>query len=384
MRFEFATAGRIIFGPHTLREIGPVAKKHGRHAFVVTGSNPERARTLLELLDAERIAVTTCATSGEPTTDTASSASEQARAAGCDFVIGFGGGSALDAAKAVAALLTNPGEPLDYLEVIGRGRPLANPAAPCLAIPTTAGTGSEVTRNAVLASPSHGAKASLRSASMLPRVALVDPELTLDLPPAVTASTGLDALTQLIEPYVSVRANPFTDGLCIEGMRRAARSLRRAFHESRNEEAREDMAAASLLGGVALANAGLGAVHGFAAPIGGMFPAPHGAVCAALLPHVMRANLEAARMRAPDGPTTGRYKTVARVLTGSDNATADDGVAWTAELVAELGIPGLSKYGITTASIAEVTEKAAKASSMKANPLPLTNEELRGILAAAL
>ena len=384
MRFEFATAGRIIFGAGTLREIGPAAREWGRRALVVTGRESARARRLVELLAADKIAVTCCSLAGEPTTDAVTGAAAQARAAGCDLVVGIGGGGALDAAKAVAALLTNPGDLLEYLEVVGRGQPLAVPAAPCVAIPTTAGTGSEATRNAVLTSPAHRFKASLRSPSMLPRLALVDPELTRDLPPALTAATGLDALTQLIEPYVSCRANPFTDALCAEGIRRAARSLRRAYHDGHDAAAREDMALASLLSGLALANAGLGAVHGFAAPIGGMFPAPHGAVCAALLPSVMAANLGAARLRQPGGGTLRRYEEVARLLTDRPTATADDGVVWVRQLVAELAIPRLGVYGIKPADIPALVTKAAQASSMKANPLALTPGELTAIIAAAL
>jgi len=384
MLFEFATAGRIVFGPGRLREVGPAAREFGRHAFLVTGRDPARAQRLPGLLAAGNTAVTSFALAGEPTTDAVTAAAAQARAAGCDFVIGFGGGSAIDAAKAVAALLTNPGDLLDYLEVVGRAQPLVRLAAPCVAIPTTAGTGAEVTRNAVLASPARHFKASLRSASMLPRLALVDPELTLDLPPALTAASGLDALTQLIEPYVSCRANPLTDALCVDGIRLAARALRRAFHDGHDAAAREDMALASLLSGLALANAGLGAVHGFAAPIGGMFPAPHGAVCAALLPSVMAANLAAARARQPGGETLRRYEEVARLLTNRPTAAADDGVAWTRQLVTELQIPSLAAYGLQPADVPSLVEKAAQASSMKANPLPLTADELAGILTAAL
>ena len=231
-------------------------------------------------------------------------------------MIGLGGGSAIDAAKAIAALAANGGDPLDYLEVVGRGRSLTQPSLPCIAIPTTAGTGAEVTRNAVLASPEHGIKASLRSATMLPRLALVDPELTYSLPAAVTASTGLDALTQLIEPFTSSKANPLTDALCREGMMRAARSLRTAYEDGRDAAAREDMALASLFGGLALANAGLGVVHGFAGPVGGTFHAPHGAVCAAFLPHVMAVNARALRTRQPGSAALARYDEIARILTG--------------------------------------------------------------------
>ena len=223
-------------------------------------------------------------------------------------------------------MLANDGELLDYVEIIRRGQPLTKPSAPFIAIPTTAGTGSEVTRNAVLASPGHKVKVSLRSPLMHARVAVVDPELTYDLPPALTASTGMDALTQLIEPFVCNRANPLTDGLCVEGLRRAARSLRIAFSNGKDKDAREDMAVAGLFGGLALSNAGLGAVHGFAGPIGGSFPAPHGAICAALLPHVMAMNLRALRQRDPHGAALYRYEEAARWLAGDMKAKADDGI----------------------------------------------------------
>jgi alcohol dehydrogenase class IV len=384
MRFEFATAGRIIFGPGALAEIGPIARAHGRHALVVTGRDPARAARLLELLRAAGIEVTSVAIAREPTIEDAVNATAAARAAGCDFVIGFGGGAALDAAKAVSALLANPGDPLDYLEVVGRGRALAHPAAPCLAIPTTAGTGSEVTRNAVLASPAHRVKASLRHASMLPRVALVDPELARDLPPAITAATGLDALTQLIEPYLSIRANPMTDALCRDGLARAARSLRRAVEHGRDDAARTDMALASLHGGLALANAGLGAVHGFAGPIGGMFPAPHGAVCAALLPQVLETNLTALRARAPQSPALPRFAEIARIVTGAPHAEAADLITWVRGVVAELRIPPLRAYGITAADTPALVAAATAASSMKANPIVLTEAELAATLTSTL
>jgi len=384
MKFEFATSARITFGPGALASAGGAARELGRRAFVVTGRDPGRAERLLGLLAAEEIAATTFAIAGEPTTDRVDAAAARAREASCDFVIGFGGGSAIDAAKAVAALLANPGCLGDYLEIVGRAQPLARPAAPCLAIPTTAGTGAEVTRNAVLAAPSRGLKVSLRSPHMLPRHAIVDPELTRGLPPALTASTGMDALTQLIEPYVSRRANPLVDGICAEGIRRASRSLRAAFRDGADPAAREDMALASLFGGLALANAGLGAAHGFASPIGGMFPAPHGAVCAALLPHVMAANIEAARARQPDGGTARRYRDIARWLTGDEEASPEDGVRWVRSLVADLQIPGLGAWGVSRGHLEILVSRAAQASSMQGNPLPLTSDELGSILSAAL
>jgi alcohol dehydrogenase class IV len=238
-----------------------------------------------------------------------------------------------------------------------------------------------VTRNAVLASAEHRVKVSLRSPLMLPKIALVDPELTYKLPRSITASTGLDALTQLIEPFVSTRANPMMDALCREGMRRVARSLRQACNNGHEPSAREDMCVASLFGGLALANAGLGAVHGFAGPIGGMFHAPHGAVCAALLPHVMRINVRALREREPDGKALPRYDEISRVLTGKPDASTNNGVEWVHELIAELNIPRLRAYGITAEHTDELVEKSMHASSMKANPITLTPTELREVLA---
>lgn len=374
-RFEFATAGRIVCGAGARREVASAARMLGTRPLLVK----RRSAEPLPELDAVPFPV-----EGEPTLELVRRGVALARAERCEVVIGFGGGSAIDAGKAIAALLANSGEPLDYLEVIGKGQSLAAPSAPFIAVPTTAGTGSEVTRNAVLASPEHRVKASLRSPSMLPRLAVVDPELTFDLPPALTASTGLDALTQLIEPYVSARANPLTDMFCLEGMRRAAAALPRAYAHGHDAEARADMMLASLLGGLALANAGLGVVHGFAAPIGGMFPAPHGAVCAAVLPYGMEANIAALRARAPESEILPRYEQVARILTGEPDAAAEKGVAWVRRICAELRIPPLRVYGVGAQHVPELVEKAAQASSMKANPIALAPEELWQILTAAL
>ncbi len=385
MRFEFATATRIIFGAGTLREVGPLAREFGNRALVVTGRDPSRAKQLTAFLGDHGITSVTLAVPGEPEIETVQNGAALAKQEDCDFVVSFGGGSALDSGKAIAAMLTNDGNVLDFLEVIGQGKSLTKPSAPFIAIPTTAGTGSEVTRNAVLASPQHRVKVSLRSPFMLPKIALIDPELTYDLPPSITASTGLDALTQLIEPYVSSRANPMTDAICADGLRRVARSIRPAFEKGRNvTSARKDMAAASLFGGMGLANAGLGAVHGFAGPIGGMFPAPHGAICAALLPHVMEANLQAMRQREPKNPAISRYDAVARLLIGKSRGSADAGVDWVRKLVAEFQIPPLRTYNVTREHTNGLVEKAAKASSMKANPIVLTPEELAHILESAL
>jgi alcohol dehydrogenase class IV len=384
MRIEFATATRILFGPGVVREVAPAAKEMGRRALLTIGCPAGSAAVLLEAMKKEGIGCISWAIRAEPTDALVRQGVELARGEQCDLVIACGGGSAIDAGKAVAALLTNGGELGDYLEVIGKGHPLRHPPLPFIAVPTTAGTGAEVTRNAVLAAPEQGVKVSLRSPLMLPRLAVVDPELTLELPPAVTARTGLDALTQLIEPYVSLRANPLTDGFCLEGMRRVSRSLRRAYHSGSDITAREHMSLASLLGGLALANAGLGVVHGFAAPLGGMFKAPHGALCAALLPHAMATNIRACRARAAGGETLRRYETVARLLTGDPAAAAEDGIEWVRQLCLELQIPPLSAYGIQERDVPTLVQEAARASSTKGNPITLTLDELRQLLTSAL
>jgi len=379
MRFEFATATRIIFGEGTAATLPDLARSFGSRPLVVTGASSERARALVAALSAENFAV-----SGEPTVDLVREGARHARAAGCDVVISIGGGSVIDAGKAIAILATNGGEPLEFLEIVGKGRAITTPPLPFIAVPTTAGTGSEVTRNAVLGSTGHAVKASLRSPLMLPRVTVVDPELTYGLPPEVTAFTGLDALTQLIEPYVSIRANPLVDAICVDGIRRIAGGLRRAYHNGSDRDARRDMALASLFGGLALANAGLGVVHGFAAPLGGQWKAPHGALCAALLPHGMAANVAGLRARAPQYPALERYSAIARLLTGRSEASAEDGIDWVRALSAELNIPALGAWGVTEADLPGIAKKAAKASSMQANPLPLTEEELIAVVRAAL
>ncbi len=381
--FEFATATRIVFGAGRLKEIGALVRDVGRRALIVTGSHPERARTLQEFLSKADVPSETYAVVGEPSTLSVATGLARARLKGFDVLIGFGGGSAIDAAKAIAGLLTNERDLFDYLEVVGRGQPMTKPAAPWIAVPTTAGAGAEVTRNAVLTSREHRVKASLRSPHLLARVALVDPELTIDLPPSVTTTTGLDALTQLIEPFVCNRTNPFVDALCLDGLRRVARSLRTAVAQGHDLSARTDMALAALFGGIALANAGLGVVHGLAAPIGGSHTAPHGAVCAALLPHAMALNLSALRERAPASPALPRFATLARELLRSPDATPEEGVAWIRQLTHDLGSPSLGTLGVPRESFAELAEKAAAASSMKANPVVLTPDDLVSLLGAA-
>jgi alcohol dehydrogenase class IV len=347
--------------------------------LLCAGSDPDRHRHLLG--GVEPVAVVPVVR--EPTVDDVRAAAEQARAAGVDAVVAIGGGSPIDLAKVVAALLGNGTDPLDHLEIVGKGVPPGKPSVPFVAVPTTAGTGSEATANAPLRTPAEGVKTSIRSPHMLPAVALVDPLLTLSCPPAVTASSGFDALTQCLEPYVTPMANPATDAVAAEGLRRGARSLRRAYEHGDDAAAREEMALCSFFGGVALANAKLGAVHGLAGVVGGTVDAPHGATCAALLAPVVEANVRALRERDPDAPALRRYAEAARLLTGRDDAGVDDGVAWLHETVAALAVPPLGAVGLEPGQYPDVAEKAARASSMKGNPVTLSEQELLDILRAA-
>lgn len=380
MQFQFATASRILFGCGKAKDIPALVKELGSKPCLVTGGNPSRVEDAVAGIEP----VLGVSIPGEPTTDGISQAAADARAAGCDVVVALGGGSALDAGKAIAALITNTADVLDYLEVVGKGQPLTEKPAPCITAPTTSGTGAEVTANAVLLSKPHGVKASLRSVAMIPDVAVVDPELALTMPPEVTAASGMDAITQLMEAFVSSQSNPMTDALCREGLLRAGISLAFAHANGANIEAREDMALASMYSGIALANAKLGAVHGFAAPLGGEFNAPHGEVCAALLPHVMEANINALRKRAPESPALDAYAEVADILTGEEGATPEDGVGWIKELCGHLDIPGLKAMGVKPADFEALAQKAANASSMKGNPIELTHKELVRILKNAM
>jgi alcohol dehydrogenase class IV len=382
MHLEFATANRIVFGAGAIQEIPPLAAAFGNHALVVTGANPDRAKQHLAALEALGVACRYIGVPGEPTIDFVREGAQAARYA--NFVVGFGGGSAMDAAKAIAAVAPNSGEPLDYLEVIGHAKALENPPLPFIAIPTTAGTGAEVTRNAVLGSPERLVKASIRSPLMLARLALIDPELTLAVPQAITAATGLDTVTQLIESYVSSRANALTDIFCLDGLARAVKALPAAYENGASLAARTDMSFASLLSGLALANAGLGVIHGFAGPLGGLLEAPHGALCAAVLPHGVATNIRALRERAPSHPALERYAKIAALLTQDNQAEPEAAVEALVSLCSALNVRSLRTHGLAAAQIPAIVEKAAASSSMKGNPLLLTSSELTQTLERAL
>lgn len=381
--FSFSTAGRIIFGPGTADQVSAEAARMGRRVLLVTGSTA-RTGNLETRLSAGGMSCSLFHISREPDVEMVAAGAQLARDERCDMVIGFGGGSVMDSAKAIAALITNQRPIVDYLEVIGYAMPLEQTPAPCIVIPTTAGTGSEVTRNAVIRSPQHRIKVSMRSQGMLPDLAVIDPQLTLTLPPDITAATGFDALTQLLEAFVSAKANPLTDGLCREGLTRCARALKTVYHQGENLDARTDMAVASLFSGLALANAGLGAVHGIAGPLGGMIDAPHGAVCARLLPVVAGANVTALHQKSPHSPTMERFREIARVLTGQPEADIHEGIDWLQAAARELDIPPLIQWGLKEADVTELVDHAQRASSMRGNPVKLDRATVTSIIHEAM
>lgn len=377
--FDLSLPARITFGAGRSQGLAVAVAEHGSRVLAVTGANPDRVAAVLDPVRVSAHAFALVGVAAEPTLDDARAAAAAARDIGADVVVAVGGGSAMDLAKAAAVLVANGGDPLDYIEVVGRGLPITAAPLPLVAVPTTSGTGAEATANAVLGVPERGVKASLRHPLMVPRHALVDPALTLACPPAVTASSGMDALTQCLEPYVSRRANPATDGWARTGLVAAGTGLRPAHADGSDLAARTQMSLASLMGGLALANAKLGAVHGFAGVIGGLTQAPHGAICAALLPHVCRANLARS-----DDALRARFDDIARWLTGRPTARADEGIAWIEGACAALRTPGLGALGLAEADTEAVVAGAARASSMAGNPVTLDHETLASIFRAAL
>ena len=382
--FSLALPADVRFGAGVVSEVPLALGRLGAsRVLVVTGRTTSRADAVRSALTEAGLSSVVVGVAAEPSIKLMREVLTQLADARCDAVLGYGGGSALDVAKAAAVLATAGGDPLDYLEVIGAGRPLVAAGLPCVAVPTTAGTGSEVTRNSVLTSGI--VKASLRSPLMLPKVALVDPDLLVGLPQSTIASSGMDALSQLIEPLLSHRANPFSDALARDGIRRSARSLQRAFEDGMEDPSvRDDLALASLFGGLCLANSGLGAVHGLAAAAGARLAAPHGAVCAAVLAAAVQVNLHALRDRAPEHPALRKLADLANLLTGHPQARAEDAISWLHQLTAALAIPGLTHYGLDPSEIATLVTTAQQASSMKANPIPLTDAEVSDIVTRSL
>ena len=400
--FTFVAPKKIEVGRGIAKIAIPKALEHQKNPFLVTGkSGIERHSETLgsDLMDM----LSKCPSykvSGEPTVRNAEEATALCIDEKCDIVIAIGGGSAVDLGKAVAAFATNlvnEKTPYSYLEGVGDAEPLLHEPLPFVAVPTTSGTGSEATKNAVLKCEKKKRKASMRSDSMLPTVSIVDPYFTFKTcPPSVSAHVGLDALCQLVEPFVSRFANPLVDALARDGIIRSARSLRSIVLDQESIEAREDMAIASLYGGLALANAKLGAVHGFASVLGGIYDqSPHGAICAALLAPVFRVNVKHLedRIASEDDPSLqlklGRFTEVAALLTGNEDATATDAADWLEILVDDLKVPSLRILcdmgeHVDDATVNTIVEATAKASSTKGNPVDLSHAELETALRAAL
>lgn len=379
MEFGFQTAASIAFGRGARgRAVEALAARAGR-VLLVHGADAERSTWLRDDLRAAGVTVTAVACPAEPTVDRVTAAVALAREASVDAVVALGGGSAIDLGKAVSGLAVGTNSVLDHLEVVGKGLPLTGPSLFFVAMPTTSGTGAEVTKNAVIGVPDRGVKVSLRSPTLLPDLALVDPSLTDGAPRSVTMASGLDAVTQAIEAYVSCKASPITDAITQETIPRGLAALR-TLAVREDAQARDAIAYTSLVGGMALANAGLGAVHGLAGVIGGRAGAPHGEICAALLPIVLAENL---RTVGASEPAAGKLATVQAMIAealGTQATGAFDALgAW----VADVGVRSLGAMGVNAADRRAIAEGAAKASSSRGNPIPLTVEDFERILEAS-
>lgn len=373
MEWTFSTAQRIRFGKDASLALASEAQRLGDRAIIVTGATPARFSSVIGLL--QNTKAVSCPT--EPDLNWLRHTVSEARNFRPNVVIGLGGGSAIDGAKALSALIPNEGDPLRYLEVVGDGETLATSPLPLIAVPTTSGTGAEVTKNAVISVIESKRKVSLRDDRMLPTLALVDPSLTIGLPTQITATTGLDALTQLIEPYLSSKANPMTDALCRDGIGRIANALPKLLKGAENYGLREDMSIGSVFGGMALANAGLGAVHGLAGVLGGWCGAPHGALCGRLLPSVLAVNAAAIAQHGDTG-LESKFRDVARWLTGRPDL---GGLTAHLQTLLDLGsVPRLKDMGLSASDFDAVAEASALSSSMKGNPVRLNRDELIQVL----
>jgi alcohol dehydrogenase class IV len=396
LSFAFSTSSEILFGGDGIGRGVERAVASGRRILLVTGARSLEGSGVLDVildrLDDLGAEVTRWAVPSEPDISLVDAGAAACREAGCTAILAVGGGSVIDTAKAVGGLAANGGRALDYLEDVGDlggGRHLIARALPVVAMPTTAGSGSEVTRNSVLRVPELSVKRSMRSDLLLPAAAVVDPALSAGAPVNVAAAAGLDALTHLIEAYISRRAQPMTDALAVSGIRMAVDALRALAHGSADTASAERMAVASLFGGMALANAGLGAVHGLVAPLGGRFPVPHGAGCACLLPHAITTNHRALAERMPGHQALSRYEEIAAIVHGVDrgSGTTRTSIERAADVLEELrrnlGVPPLATFGVAESDV-EAMVAASRGGSMRANPIDLTDEELSTILHAAL
>jgi alcohol dehydrogenase len=383
--FSLSRPPKIIFGPGSLARIGAAATALGKKALLVVSRSMAKNSPIMERLtvsfDKASLEVHTVSMSGEPSPDLVDATVKQYAHRGITAVISIGGGSAIDAGKAVSAMLPLGKQVTGFLEDVGTA-PHPGKKIPFIAVPTTAGTGSEASANAVLSTVSNsGFKKSLRHEALTPDVALVDPELALSCPPEVTAACGMDALTQLLEAYVSPKASPMTDALCESAFPYLRAHLCAAVSDGANNlAARSHMAYAALVSGIALANAGLGVVHGLASPIGGYFYIPHGVVCGTLLLPATRITIRELACRDPDHVALVKYARAGALISGEKHDAVEQGcdglIAVIRELTEKLRIPRLSAYGISEADIGKITA----GSSSKNNPVPLSGEQIRELL----
>lgn len=389
--FVFASTPHIRFGCGVRRELADVLAAFGRKVLLVTGSGSidrlpmaaELFASLAAAFELRRLRV-----GGEPSPELVDAAVREHRSWQPDVVLAIGGGSAVDAAKAIAGLLPGGDSVMCYLEGVGEGKRYSGPSTPFVAMPTTAGTGGETSKNAVLSviGPS-GFKKSFRDEQLVAHTILLDPELTVSCPPAVTAACGMDALTQLLESYASCKANAMTDALCESGLRAAAQALPAVYHQGQDLEARSAMLYASSISGLTLANAGLGSVHGLASPLGAFFPIPHGVACAALLAEALALNIRALRQRQPESSSLMKYAQAGRILTGvqemSVAAACEALVNHLRGLAEEMQIPRLCEYGIGEDDIPRLIEHIS-GGSMSGNPLELERHELEELIRRCL
>lgn len=387
--FSIACLPAIEFGNGKFNSIARITTRYGNRVLVVTGANSFQGTThwakLQQAFEQANISYEIVNVCGEPSPELVDDAVSHYADDDFEIVLGIGGGSALDAAKAIAGLLKVKRSVMDYLEGVGPELPYEGPAVPFIAVPTTAGTGSEATKNAVLSRQGlHGFKKSFRDEQLVARVAIIDPELLASCPAEVIAANGMDALTQLIESYVSIGANVFNDALGISGLRAARDGLLALYNsEGADSNARERMAYASLISGINLAQTGLGSVHGLASPLGAYYPIPHGLVCGTLVATATEMNIKTMLDREPDNPALERYARVSEVL--CQQRHKDKGTAWQ-ELVnllhhwtSEMKLKRLGEYGLNIAGMDHVVENAF-GSSMKTNPIALTHEEVKAVL----
>lgn len=388
--FSIARLPRIEFGAGVIRKLPAIAAQYGKRLLIVTGATSFTAsaagKTLFADLQAAGFSWEICRVTGEPSPQWVDATVAAWRGQAFDAVLGIGGGSPLDAAKAVAGLLKPGNSVLDHLEGVGAELPYRGEPTPFIAVPTTAGTGSEATKNAVL-SIAGQFKKSFRDDKLVAEYAIVDPDLLATCPPAQIAANGMDAFTQLLESYVSTRANPLTDALALAGMEAVRDSLVAFYQNPADAVARAKMAYASLLSGICLAQTGLGSVHGIVAPLGAFHGVPHGVGCGMLVVAATRLNIDLLEAREPDNPALAKYTTVGKLFRGRshvDPVGARVFVVHTLQTWAQkLNLPRLADFGITEADIPRLVAHS-RGSSMKTNPIVLSDAEIAQVIQASL